>query len=98
MSNVHEKIDRKWSYLQPDGDEIERLERFSVENLVKKMQRRSGGTTPSMGAVLQRRTNLRFVYSQQLRREKAKCSREEAKFLRCMFSNGVDLGFRRKIR
>ena len=52
-----------------------------------------------MGAVLHRRTNLRCVYSQQLRRrEKATGSREEAKLLRCMFSNGVDVGFPRKIR
>ena len=28
-------------------------------DFVKKMQRRSGSTTPNMGAVLQRRTNLR---------------------------------------
>ena len=52
-----------------------------------------------MGAVLQRRANLRFLYSQQVRRrEKVTGSREEAKFLRCMFSNGVDVGFPRKIR
>ena len=52
-----------------------------------------------MGAVLQRSTNLRFVYSEQLRRKKeATGSREEAKFLRFMFSNGVGVGFRRKIR
>ena len=51
-----------------------------------------------MGAVLQRRTNLRFVYSQELRRrEKATGSRKEAKFLRCVFSSGVDVGFPRKI-
>ena len=52
-----------------------------------------------MGAVLHRRTNLRFVGSQQLRRrEKATGSRKEVKFLRYMFSNGVDVGFPRKIR
>ena len=28
MGNVHEKIDRKWTDLQPDDDERERLERF----------------------------------------------------------------------
>ena len=52
-----------------------------------------------MEAVLQRRTNLRFVYSQQLRRrEKATGSREEAKSLRSMFSNGMDMGFSSEIR
>ena len=52
-----------------------------------------------MGAVLQRRTNLQLAYSQQLRsREKAMGSREEAKFLRCMFSNGMDVVFPREIR
>ena len=52
-----------------------------------------------MGAVLQRRMNLRFVDSEQLRRrENATGSREEAKFLRCTFSNGVDEDFPRKIR
>ena len=78
-----------------------RLERFGEvwTGLVKRMYRRFGSTTPNMGTVLQRRTNLRFVYSQQLRRrEKATGSREETKFLRCMFSNGVDVGFPREIR
>ena len=52
-----------------------------------------------MGAVFQRRTNLIFVYSQQLRRrEKTTGSRKEAKLLRSMFSNGMDVGFPRKIR
>ena len=52
-----------------------------------------------MGAVLQKRTNLRFVYIQQpRRREKLTGSREGAKFLKCMFSNGMDLGFSRKIK
>ena len=81
MSNVHAKIDRKWTDLQPEDDERER----DWRDLVR--------------AVLQRRTNLRFVYCQQLRRrETATGSRKEAKFLRCMFSNGVDVGFPKKIR
>ena len=38
------------------------------------------------------------VYSQQLRRrEKVTGSRKDAKFLGCMFSNGVDVSFPRKI-
>ena len=52
-----------------------------------------------MGAIFQKRMNQRFAYNQQLRRrEKAMGTREEPKFLRCMFSNGVDVGFPRKIR
>ena len=47
----------------------------------------------------QRRKNLRFVYIQQpRRREKPTGSREGAKFLKCMFSNGADVGFSRKSR
>ena len=58
-----------------------------------------GAPPPNTGAVLQRRTNLAFVYSQQLRRtEKAPRSGKEAKFLRCIFGNGVDMGFPRMIR
>ena len=88
----------------------ERLERFGETRIiyetdgfgldfVKKIQRRSGSTIPKMGAVLQRRTNLEFVYSQQLRRrENAMGSRKEATFLRCMLSSGVNVGFPRKIR
>ena len=50
------------------------------------------------GQYPQRRMNLRFVYTQQLRRsEKATGSREKAKFLRCMFSNGVDVDFQERL-
>ena len=52
-----------------------------------------------MGAVLQRRTNLRFINSQQLRsREKAIGSGKEAKFLTFMFSNRVYMGFPSEIK
>ena len=49
-----------------------------------------------MRSVLQRRTNLRFAYSQQLRRGKATGSGKEAKSLKCTFSNGVDVYLRER--
>ena len=53
------------------GERLERIgevwiadetEYFRLD-LIKKMERRFRGTTPDMGAVLKRRSNLRSVYS-----------------------------------
>ena len=91
MNNVHEKSIENGQICNQMMMR-ERLERFGEVwiideadgfrlDFVKKIQGGFSRTTPNMGAVLQKRTNLRLVYSQQLRRrEKLRTQKRKPSF------------------
>ena len=77
---------------------IDEMDGFGLD-LVEKMERRFSSNTPNIAEVFQRRTNLGFEYSQQLRRwGKAMGCGKEAEVMRYMFSNGKNVWFASEIR